>query len=123
MRSVHQEVKNMVHENNPEEIWQHDVRHTISRIRTKANTISLIKDGHYPYSKLTNVEKDLWIIAERLDSHVAELFIEIERLRKICDDKKKTYRCIRCSKEITKKQWDKDPLCKNCKETERETNQ
>ena len=105
----------MVHEDNPEMIWSHTVKGTISKIRTKANTINLIKYGARPYSELNKVETDLWKIAEEIDAHVNELFIELERLRKKCEDNKKTYRCRKCSKEISKKEWDGDSICKKCK--------
>ena len=105
----------MVHEDNPEEMWSHSVKGTISKIRTKANTISLIKDGVRPYSELNKVENDMWIIAKEIDAHVNELFIEIERLRKKCNDNKQTYRCRKCSREISKEIWDGDRICKKCK--------
>jgi len=81
----------MVHEDNPEMIWGHTVKGTISKIRTKANTINLIKYGARPYSELNKVETDLWKIAEEIDAHVNELFIELERLRKKCEDNKKKH--------------------------------
>ena len=105
----------MVHEDNPEIMWGHTVRGSISKIRTKANTISLIKDGARPYSELSKVEDDMWIIAKELDNHIGELFIEIERLRKKCNDNTQKYRCRKCSNEISKKEWDGDCICKKCK--------
>ena len=66
-----------------DDMWSHTVRGSIGRIRTKANTVGLIRDGVRPYSELTAVEKDLWHISEELDRLVSELFIELERLKKV----------------------------------------
>jgi len=104
----------MVHEDNPEVMWSHSVRGTISKIRTKANHVGLIRDGARSVTELNKVEDDLWLIAKELDEHVRELFIEIGRLRKKCDDDQKVYRCYKCSHKITKEAWDGQRMCKSC---------
>ena len=77
----------MVHEDNPDIIWSHNVRSTISRVRSMANAIGNIRSGYKTTRDLERIEKKLWEIAGDLDNHTTELFIEIERLRKL--EKKK----------------------------------
>lgn len=70
-----------------DDIWHHDVKATISRIRSKANGIGLVFTGHYTLHKLPTYEKDLWEIAGVLDSQVKEMFDEIKRLQKKCGER------------------------------------
>jgi hypothetical protein len=76
----------MVHEDTPDDAWHHNVKSHIARIRTKANTASLIQRGHYPYSHLINLEEELWNIANTIDNDVVELFQEIRRLKNKCNE-------------------------------------
>jgi hypothetical protein len=76
----------MPHEDNSDVIWFHDIKSHISRIRTKANTVFLIRSGSYSLVELITLEKDLWDIAEVMDKDVASLFIEIKRLKQKCGE-------------------------------------
>lgn len=69
----------MVHEDNPDIIWSHSVKATISKIRSLANAVANIQDGHGT-TTLPQIEKRLWDVAHELDNHCDELFIEIKRL-------------------------------------------
>ena len=71
----------MVHEDNPDIIWSHSVKSTISKVRSMANAIANVRDGASSISDLSRIENRLWEIAKELDNHSNELFVEIKRLR------------------------------------------
>ncbi len=76
----------MVHEDNPDIIWSHSVKSTISKVRTMANAIANVHSGVHGINDLPRIEKRLWEIAHDLDVHSDALFLEIARLKKKCGE-------------------------------------